>query len=214
MQPDFDRLKRTGDPEVVFAASKTPKQTVAAMSALATAHPQRAILVTRLTQTTTAELRVNFGDEFNYDPAANAGYIGPLPAARGSVVIATAGVSDDAVAAEAALTVRVYGAKPTRIDDVGVAGIHRVLAVRADLEAADCVIVCAGMDGALPSVVGGLVSTPVIAVPTSVGYGVGAGGFAALATMLNSCAPGVVVVNIDNGYGAGVAATRIARGRR
>lgn len=211
MQPDFDRLARTGDPEVVFAAGKTPAQTVAAMSALAAAHPHRAILATRIDAATQRALRAKFGASFEFDEAARAGHVGPLPEPRGTVLIITAGVSDGAVAAEAALTVRVCGAHAANASDVGVAGIHRVLAIRDELAAADAVIVCAGMDGALPSVVGGLTATPVIAVPTSVGYGVGAGGFAALATMLNSCAPGVVVVNIDNGFGAAVAAARIAR---
>ncbi|MGI8868940.1 MAG: AIR carboxylase family protein, partial [Mycobacteriales bacterium] len=118
------------------------------------------------------------------------------------------------VAAYAARTARVFGAGVARVSDVGVAGIHRVLAVRADLEAADCLIVVAGMDGALPSVVGGLVGVPVVAVPTSVGYGASFGGLAALLTMLNSCAPGVTVCNIDNGFGAGVFAARVARNAR
>ncbi len=213
MQPDTDRLARTGDPEVVFGAGKTPEQTVAAMSALVAAHPQRAILATRVDEATAHALDACFGSAFDFDQVARAGYVGPLPAAQGTVLIVTAGVSDDAVAAEAAITVRTYGAQAERANDVGVAGIHRVLALRDDLASADVVIVCAGMDGALPSVVGGLVATPVIAVPTSVGYGIGVGGFAALAAMLNSCAPGVVAVNIDNGFGAGVAAARIARRR-
>ncbi|MGH3444580.1 MAG: AIR carboxylase family protein, partial [Nocardioidaceae bacterium] len=113
--------------------------------------------------------------------------------------------------AEAALTARVYGAGVQRVDDVGVAGLHRVLAAREDLARADCLIVVAGMEGALPSVVGGLSGAPLVAVPTSVGYGASFGGVAALLGMLNSCAPGVVVVNIDNGYGAGVFAARVAR---
>lgn len=213
MQPDTDRLARTGDPEVVFAAGKTPEQTVTAMSALVVAHPHRAILATRINAATANALQACFGTAFAFDQAARAGSVGPLPEAHGTVLIVTAGVSDDAVAAEAATTVRAYGANAQRTNDVGVAGVHRVLALQDELASADVVIVCAGMDGALPSVVGGLVATPVIAVPTSVGYGTGVGGFAALAAMLNSCAPGVVVVNIDNGFGAGVAAARIARRR-
>jgi NCAIR mutase (PurE)-related protein len=123
----------------------------------------------------------------------------------------TAGTSDLPVASEAAVTARVCGAHVTELHDVGVAGIHRLLEVRGQLASASAVIVVAGMDGALPSVVGGLVSATVIAVPTSVGYGASFGGVAALLTMLNSCAPGVLVCNIDNGYGAGIAASRIAR---
>jgi pyridinium-3,5-biscarboxylic acid mononucleotide synthase len=137
--------------------------------------------------------------------------VGPLPAARGRVAVVAAGTSDGAVAAEAALTLRAFGAGVERITDVGVAGLHRLLAVRDRLDAADCLIVIAGMEGALPSVVGGLVGPPVVAVPTSVGYGASFGGLAALLGMLNSCAPGVVVCNIDNGFGAAVFAARVAR---
>ena len=123
----------------------------------------------------------------------------------------SAGTSDAPVAAEAALTVAVHGSTPVRIADVGVAGLHRLLGVRDRLDEADCLIVVAGMEGALPSVVGGLTGVPMVAVPTSVGYGASLGGIAALLAMLNSCAPGVTVVNIDNGYGAGVHAARVAR---
>jgi NCAIR mutase (PurE)-related protein len=122
-----------------------------------------------------------------------------------------AGTSDLPVAAEATTAARVFGSAATTITDVGVAGIHRLLAVRDQLQQADALIVVAGMEGALPSVVGGLTGVPVIAVPTSVGYGASFGGVAALLAMLNSCAPGVVVVNIDNGFGAAVHAARIAR---
>jgi pyridinium-3,5-biscarboxylic acid mononucleotide synthase len=137
--------------------------------------------------------------------------VGPLPEPRGTVAVVAAGTSDGPVAAEAALTARVFGAAVERVDDVGVAGLHRLLAARPALERADAVVVVAGMEGALPSVVGGLVGTPVVAVPTSVGYGASFGGLAALLGMLNSCAAGVGVVNIDNGFGAGVLAARIAR---
>ncbi len=126
-------------------------------------------------------------------------------------MVVSAGTSDGPVAAEAALTARVHGAGVEVVQDVGVAGLHRLLAVLPQLEAADCLVVVAGMEGALASVVGGLVGVPIVAVPTSVGYGASLGGVAALLAMLNSCAPGVTVVNIDNGYGAGVAAARIAR---
>jgi NCAIR mutase (PurE)-related protein len=145
------------------------------------------------------------------DVVARAATLGPLPEPTGTVAVVAAGTSDAPVAAEAALTVAVHGAGVDRIDDVGVAGLHRLLAVRERLEAADCLVVVAGMEGALPSVVGGLTGVPLVAVPTSVGYGASLGGVAALLAMLNSCAPGITVVNIDNGYGAGVHAARIAR---
>jgi hypothetical protein len=134
-----------------------------------------------------------------------------MPAATGQVVVVSAGTSDESVAAEAAFVARGFGADVLRICDVGVAGLHRLLAVRDELAAADCLVVVAGMEGALPSVVGGLVGTPIVAVPTSVGYGASFNGLAALLAMLNSCAPGVTVVNIDNGFGAGVFAARVAR---
>jgi len=142
---------------------------------------------------------------------ARAVTLGELPVARGTVAVVSAGTSDAPVAAEAVLTARVYGAGVQVVQDVGVAGLHRVLAVRDVLLAADCLVVVAGMEGALPSVVGGLTGVPLVAVPTSVGYGASFGGIAALLAMLNSCAPGVTVVNIDNGFGAGVFAARVAR---
>ncbi len=136
---------------------------------------------------------------------------GPLPSPTGRVVVVSAGTSDAPVAAEAALTASVHGAGVEMVTDVGVAGLHRLLAVRDTLADADCLVVVAGMEGALPSVVGGLVGVPLVAVPTSVGYGASFHGVAALLGMLNSCAPGVTVVNIDNGFGAGVFAARVAR---
>jgi NCAIR mutase (PurE)-related protein len=137
-----------------------------------------------------------------------------MPEPRGLVTVVAAGTSDAAVTAEAMLTARVHGARVHAIGDVGVAGLHRLLDVRDELAEADCLIVIAGMEGALPSVVGGLTGVPVVAVPTSVGYGASFGGLAALLAMLNSCAPGVTVVNIDNGYGAAVHAARVARNAR
>jgi NCAIR mutase (PurE)-related protein len=148
------------------------------------------------------------------DEVARAVTLGPLPEGRGTVAIVSAGTSDAPVAAEAALTARVYGAGVRTITDVGVSGLHRILAARADLDSANCLVVVAGMEGALPSVVGGLTGVPLVAVPTSVGYGASFGGVAALLGMLNSCAPGVTVVNIDNGFGAGVFAARVARAAR
>jgi NCAIR mutase (PurE)-related protein len=145
------------------------------------------------------------------DPVAACAAVGALPPPRGCVAVVSAGTSDERVAAEAAFVARAFGAGVQRICDVGVAGIHRLLGELETLAAADCLIVVAGMEGALPSVVGGLVGTPMVAVPTSVGYGASMGGLAALLAMLNSCAPGVTVVNIDNGFGAGVFAARVAR---
>jgi NCAIR mutase (PurE)-related protein len=207
---DMDRAARTGDPEVVYGAGKTPDQVVAILRALHDRHPDRAVLATRLT---TEALDVVGGalPDAAVDPVARAVTLGPLPTARGTVAVVSAGTSDAPVAAEAALTVAVHGAHVDRIDDVGVAGLHRLLGVRDRLAAADCLVVVAGMEGALPSVVGGLTGVPIVAVPTSVGYGASLGGVAALLAMLNSCAPGVTVVNIDNGYGAGVHAARVAR---
>ena len=205
---DLERAARTGDPEVVYGAGKTPEQVVAILRSLQAKHPDRAVLATRLSDEAQAAV-VELGADV--DPVARAATLGPLPEPRGTVTIVSAGTSDAPVAAEAALTARVHGAGVHEIRDVGVAGLHRLLAVRDDLEQADCLIVVAGMEGALPSVVGGLTGVPMVAVPTSIGYGASFGGLAALLAMLNSCAPGVTVVNIDNGYGAGVFAARVAR---
>jgi pyridinium-3,5-biscarboxylic acid mononucleotide synthase len=207
---DTHRAERTGDPEVVYGAGKTPEQTVGLLRALTQAHPDRAVLATHLPEESMTAVAQAF-PHASVDDVARAATIGPLPKPRGLVCVVAAGTSDAPVAAEAALTVRAFGAGVRRVDDVGVAGIHRLLAVRSELEEADCLVVIAGMEGALPSVVGGLVGVPLVAVPTSVGYGTSYGGLAALLAMLNSCAPGVVVTNIDNGFGAGVHAARVAR---
>lgn len=207
---DVDRARRTGDAEVVFGEGKTPEQVVAILRTLHDRHPERAVLATRLGEEALAQVATSL-PEAELHPVARAVTLGPMPTARGTVAVVSAGTSDAPVAAEAALTVRVHGAEVDVIEDVGVAGIHRLLAVTDRLEQADCLVVVAGMEGALPSVVGGLVGVPLVAVPTSVGYGASLGGVAALLTMLNSCAPGVTVVNIDNGYGAGVFAARVAR---
>ena len=207
---DTDRAARTGDPEVVFGEGKTPEQVLTLLRSLRETHPGRAALATRLAAAALSTVRECFPDAL-VDDVARAAAVGPLPAATGNTCIVSAGTSDEPVAAEAALTARVYGADVTRVNDVGVAGVHRLIAVRDQLESADCLVVVAGMEGALPSVVGGLVGTPIVAVPTSVGYGTSYGGLAALLAMLNSCAPGVVVCNIDNGFGAGVFAARVAR---
>jgi pyridinium-3,5-biscarboxylic acid mononucleotide synthase len=207
---DVDRVARTGDPEVVYGAGKDPAAVVELLQSLHTAHPERAVLATRLSADAIAAVERDLADAVVHRTAA-AATLGPLPEPRGQVQIVSAGTSDAAVAAEAAVTTAVFGAAATEIRDVGVAGLHRLLAVRDDLAAADCLVVVAGMEGALPSVVGGLTGVPLVAVPTSVGYGASFGGLAALLAMLNSCAPGVAVVNIDNGFGAGVFAARVAR---
>ncbi len=205
---DIDRATRTGDPEVVYGAGKTPEQVVSILRTLHEHHPDRAVLATRLSDDA-MQAAADAGAEV--DRVARAATLGVLPQGRGTVAVVSAGTSDAPVAAEAALTARVHGAGVDVITDVGVAGLHRLLGVRDRLEEADCLVVVAGMEGALPSVVGGLVGVPLVAVPTSVGYGASLGGVAALLAMLNSCAPGVTVVNIDNGYGAGVFAARVAR---
>ncbi|MCW2758835.1 MAG: circadian phase modifier CpmA [Nocardioidaceae bacterium] len=207
---DLDRERRTGDPEVVYGAGKTPEQVVAILTSLHARHPDRAVLATRLSEEARDAVRAGLPDA-EVDDVARAATLGPLPTPVGLVAVLSAGTSDAPVTAEAALTARVHGAGVERIDDVGVSGLHRLLDVRERWERADCLIVVAGMEGALPSVVGGLSGVPLVAVPTSVGYGASFQGLAALLAMLNSCAPGVVVVNIDNGYGAAVHAARIAR---
>jgi NCAIR mutase (PurE)-related protein len=166
------------------------------------------VLVTRAPPETVQALESSY-EEVLVDGQTVA--VGPLPEPRGCVAVLAAGTSDGPVAAEAALTARAFGAGVERVDDVGVAGLHRLLAARSVLDRADCLVVVAGMEGALPSVVGGLVGTPMVAVPTSIGYGASFGGIAALLAMLNACAPGIAVVNIDNGFGAGVFAARVAR---
>lgn len=209
-QIDVDRAARTGDPEVVYGAGKTPEQVVAILRTLHDRHPDRAVLVTRLTDEVAKHICAEL-PEAVVDMTARAATFGPFPVARGLVAVISAGTSDASVAAEAALSVAVHGAAVERIEDVGVSGLHRLLEARHRFADADCLVVVAGMEGALPSVVGGLSGVPLVAVPTSVGYGASLGGVAALLAMLNSCAPGVTVVNIDNGYGAGVFAARVAR---
>jgi pyridinium-3,5-biscarboxylic acid mononucleotide synthase len=210
---DTHRALRTGDPEVVYAAGKTPDETVAILRELAAQPGRRPAVATRMPPETGRAVREAFPDAL-VDETARAAAVGCLPAPRGTVCVVAAGTSDAPVAAEAAFVARAFGAGVQRVDDVGVAGIHRLLAVREQLDTADCLVVVAGMEGALPSVVGGLTGVPLVAVPTSVGYGTSYGGLAALLAMLNSCAPGVTVCNIDNGFGAGVFAARVARRAR
>ena len=206
---DVDRARRTGDPEVVFGHGKSPQAVVEALWGLHRAHPGRAVLATRLDDEALELLSRSEGVEI--DALGRTALLGPLPEPRGTVAVLTAGTADLPVAAEAVATVRTFGAGVLQFNDVGVAGLHRVLSVRDLIDTADALVVVAGMEGALPSVVGGLTGVPLVAVPTSIGYGASFGGLSALLGMLNSCAPGVAVVNIDNGFGAGVMAARIAR---
>ena len=199
-----------GHQEVIFCQGKTPGQVVAIAERLEAAGGT--FLATRVEPVQTAALAARFPRaEFNelgrtvFLPADPE----PAPTGRGTVLVCTAGTSDLPVAEEAAVTARAFKNRVERLTDVGVAGIHRLLTQTDMLRSAAVIIVVAGMEGALPSVVGGLVKVPVIAVPTSVGYGASFGGLAALLAMLNSCASGVTVVNIDNGFGAAAAASRI-----
>ncbi len=205
---DTHRTLRIGMPEVVLAESKTGAQVAAIARKLAARGP---LLVTRLAPDKAGPARRAVRGSV-YDPVSRTLRKGrmDLPA-RGPVAVCCAGTSDIPVCEEAAVTLDVMGVEVIRVYDVGVAGIHRLLARRPDLERARAVIVAAGMEGALPSVVGGLVGRPVIGVPTSVGYGASLGGLAPLFTMLNSCAPNVTVVNVDNGFGAAFVAGLIAR---
>lgn len=207
---DLQRQARQGVGEVVYGAGKTPEQIVAILRSLA-AHGQSPVLVTRLDATKAATVAAAMGADFTYFAPAHLGRLGANRPAdgRGTVVVACGGTSDLPVAEEAARTAEALGNTVVRLYDVGVAGLHRLLACSDELKAASVVIAVAGMEGALPSVIGGLVAVPVIAVPTSVGYGASFGGVAALFAMLNSCAAGVSVVNIDNGFGAGFLASRI-----
>lgn len=208
---DHHRALRSGLPEVVFAPGKTLGQLVAIVKEI-DSHEQP-VLVTRLTPEQGKRLTEAIAG-IDHDPTARTAVLCRQPQperGRGPVCIVTGGTSDIPVAAEAAVTARVFGNRVSELYDVGVAGVHRLLNSRALLEEAAVVIVVAGMEGALASVVGGLVDKPVIAVPTSVGYGASFGGIAALLGMLNSCASGVTVVNIDNGFGAAYAATLINR---
>jgi NCAIR mutase (PurE)-related protein len=207
---DIDRAARTGDPEVVFGAGKEPVQVVAALRALRQAHPDRAILATRLSD---AALRLCAAElpEADVDSVGRLAVVGSLPPPAGRVAVVAAGTADLPVVQECAATISVFGAGPDVITDVGVAGLHRLLAQTDRIASADAIVAVAGMEAALVSVLGGLTGLPLIAVPTSVGYGWHLDGLTAWLATLNSCAPGVVTVNVDNGFGAGVAAARIAR---
>jgi NCAIR mutase (PurE)-related protein len=209
-QVDHHRALRLGFPEVIFGQGKTAEQVLRIAERLAAGG--EGFLATRLAPETAAPLAsAHPGAEWN--PTARTVHLAAaIPvkrAVRGPILIVSAGTSDLPVAEEAAVTAQALGNPVERLSDVGVAGLHRILAASETLARASVVIVVAGMEGALPSVVGGLVAVPVIAVPTSIGYGAAFGGIAALLGMLNSCASGVTVVNIDNGFGAAFAASRI-----
>jgi hypothetical protein len=199
---DHHRSLRSGLPEVIYAAGKTLEQTSAIFASLLADGVD--VLATRV-DAATAEVLVRTHPEAIHNAVARTVSLRQtlgLQRDGGHIAVVCAGTSDLPVAEEAAVTAETFGARVTRMYDVGVAGLHRLLAVRGDLLTADVVVVCAGMEGALPSVVGGMVGVPVIAVPTSVGYGGSFGGTTALLGMLNSCSPNVTVVNIDNGFGA------------
>jgi NCAIR mutase (PurE)-related protein len=206
---DHHRALRQGFPEVIFGQGKSAEHLVEIADRIAAQGD--GLLVTRLEDGSARCLQERL-PSIQLNQLARTAYLAPttpVPAGRGTILVVTAGTSDLPVAEEAAVTAAAMGNSVSRMTDVGVAGIHRVLARQEELGSAAVIIVIAGMDGALASVVGGLVRTPVIAVPTSVGYGASFHGLAALLTMLNSCAAGVTVVNIDNGFGAAVAASRI-----
>lgn len=207
---DFDRHRRRGLPEVIYCAGKTPAQVIAIVAAMKAAGQN--VLGTRVSPELFAAVAAAHPEAVHHETArALTVDVAPLPPAVGGVCIVAAGTSDLPVAEEAALTAGRMGARVERLYDVGVAGLHRLLPHLDKLRAARAVVVVAGMEGALPSVVGGLIDRPIVAVPTSVGYGAHLQGFTALLAMLNSCVPGISVVNIDNGFGAGVSAALINR---
>jgi NCAIR mutase (PurE)-related protein len=207
---DTHRALRTGESEAVFCAGKSPGQAAVAFAALAAAGGP--VLATRVEESHAKAIQGAVPGAVHH-PEARMVVLPGAPAALGEVAVVCAGTSDLPVAEEAAVTAAALGATVTRVQDVGVAGLHRLLSHAEGLRRAAVVVAVAGMEGALPSVIAGLVPAPVIAVPTSVGYGAAFGGLAPLLAMLNACAPGVAVVNIDNGFGAAVLAVRILRQR-
>ena len=205
---DLQRQIRQGMPEVVYGEGKTANQ-ISEIAKTMVKGNVRPVLITRLSPEKAEE--IGRALPLVYHPEANLGHVGkiPSPDGIGKIVVACGGTSDVPVAEEAALTCEIFGSEVVRLYDVGVAGLHRLLSRLDEIRSASVVIAVAGMEGALASVIGGLVSCPVIAVPTSVGYGASFGGLSALLSMLNSCSPGVAAVNIDNGFGAGFLASRI-----
>ncbi|NET35372.1 MAG: nickel pincer cofactor biosynthesis protein LarB [Cyanothece sp. SIO1E1] len=208
---DHHRPLRTGFPEVIWGSDKTPEQIVQIMQAMRQHHP--VVMATRIEPAVYEQLQPQIGD-LQYYATARIAAIAPAklePQHDGTIGLLSAGTADLPVAEEAAITAELAGFQVNRLWDVGVAGIHRLLSNRHVIDAADVLIVVAGMEGALPSVVAGFTACPVIAVPTSIGYGANFQGLAPLLTMLNSCAAGIGVVNIDNGFGAAVLAGQILR---
>jgi NCAIR mutase (PurE)-related protein len=207
-QVDTHRALRKGFPEVIFGAGKTPEQVVRIAETLL--EREQRVLITRVTPEHARRVQRKFKHAIHHT-AARCLTIErqPLPKRPGAIAVICAGTSDLPVAEEAAVTAEIMGNRVERVTDVGVAGVHRLFGRLERIQSANVIIVVAGMEGALPSVVAGLVAKPVIAVPTSVGYGASFGGLAALLGMLNSCASGMTVVNIDNGFGAGYAASQI-----
>jgi len=207
---DHARAERQGFPEVIFGAGKTPEQIAGIFEKLIARSPN--VMITRTTAEVFGEIRnIHIEAEWHESAKIIRLFRDKTELGAGEIAVVTAGTSDIPVAEEAALTAETMGSRVKRIWDAGVAGIHRILSEREILQNARVVVVVAGMEGALPSVVGGLVKVPVIAVPTSIGYGASFGGIAALLGMLNSCASNVTVVNIDNGFGAGFVASLINR---
>lgn len=207
-KPDTHRGIRQGVAEVIYGAGKTKEQVLGIVQEMQK-HSQKVIIITRLNEEAAKYLSDKI--DINYDEISKLGIVGemPKPYGMGKIVVATGGTSDIPVAEEAALTAEALGNEVVRLYDVGVAGLHRLMAHIEDIMGAQVIIAIAGMEGALASVIGGLADCPVIAVPTSVGYGASFNGLSALLSMLNSCASGVSVVNIDNGFGAGYMASMI-----
>lgn len=205
---DFARRARTGLPEAVFCEGKTPEVLAALIGKFSGGEPP--ILFTRLSPAAASELPRTSFDKYDYDPVSGTAYVTTLPKrARGSVGVISGGAADAAVAGEAMRTLEYLGVKAVAYPDNGIAGLWRLLENLAAINSHDVLIAIAGMEGALPSVLAGLTPRPIFATPTSVGYGVSADGKCALNAMLASCAPGVAVLNIDNGYGAACAAARV-----
>jgi len=205
---DLHREVRQGQSEVIYGAGKTPEQIMGILDSMVS-NGQERVLITRLSPEANDIISSKY--KLTYDPQSKIAYLGnlPEPDGIGTIVVATGGTSDIPVAEEAAVTAELFGNKVTRLYDVGVAGLQRLLAHKEEIMSASVIIAIAGMEGALASVVGGMADCPVIAVPTSVGYGASFEGLSALLSMLNSCASGVSVVNIDNGFGAGYLAGMI-----
>jgi len=203
---DLHREKRKGFPEVVFGEGKTEKQVLEITARIFKYHKR--VMLTKIAPRLAKKLKSKYR-KGNYYKDARIFYIGPRAKQAGFVCVLTGGTADIPVAEEAAVTAEIMGSRVKRIYDVGVAGLHRLLSFRKDIGKARVLVVVAGMDGVLASVTGGLFAKPIIAVPTSIGYGLSLKGITPLLTMLNSCAPGVAVVNIDNGFGAGYIASTI-----